>query len=324
MSGALTEFELIARLRSGLGADRADTLVGIGDDAALLQTDGAGLAVAMDTLVAGVHFPTQTDPADLGWKALAVNLSDLAAMGASPQWALLSLTLPTVDADWIDRFVAGWRQLADSVGLQLVGGDSCRGPLSISVTAMGSVGSRRLLRSGAQAGDDLYLSGSVGDAAAGLALCQQRLQGVGAVADQTYLLARLNRPQPRCQLGVVLAGLASAAIDVSDGLIADAGHLLRASGLAATLDLQQLTPSAPLTAVVTDPAKRLHCMLNGGDDYELLFSAAPAMAAQVQQLAEQCATPVRRIGRLHRGESGLLYPGPGQQALSAQGWDHFR
>lgn len=319
----MSEFDLIARLQSALGRGREDCVVGIGDDAAVVNADGTQLASAVDTMVEGVHFLAGTSAADLGWKALAVNLSDLAAMGATPQWALLALSGPQLSADWIDQFTAGWNALAEPHRVQLIGGDTCRGPaLNISVTVIGRLGANALLRSGARVGDDVYLSGSVGDAAAGLALLQEKIPGAGSEAQRQALLMRLHRPRPRCALGIALAAQASAAIDVSDGLLADAGHLLRASGCAATLELDRLSESSALAAVVADDQQRRQFMLNGGDDYELLFCAAPAARDAIANIAAETATPVQRIGRVHEGTAGMLYADG--QPLRAKGWDHFR
>ncbi len=320
----MTEFELIDHLRNRLGLRNPQTQLGIGDDAALLRVNQGSIAAAVDTLVAGVHFPAGTAAADLGWKSLAVNLSDLAAMAATPRWALLALTVPEVDKSWIDDFADGWAALACTNGIELIGGDTTRGPLTISVTVLGEVDGQPLLRSAANAGDDLYVSGNLGEAAAGLALLQQRLNASGSATDRAQLVARLNRPQPRCGLGLALGLHASAAIDVSDGLLSDAAHLLRASGLAATLDLGQLQPSPALAAVIADPNAQQHCMLNGGDDYELLFTAPPGSAADIARVAADTGTKVCRIGRVHQGTPGLIYAAGSDQPLVAQGWDHFR
>ena len=319
----MTEFELIRQLAEGLDDRRDDTLVGIGDDAAIVRPGEGDLVTAVDSMVEGVHFFPDCDPADLGWKALAVNLSDLAAMGAQPRWALLALTLPQVDQQWLRRFVTGWRELAQTVGLQLIGGDTCRGPRAVSVTVIGSVLSGRLLRSGARIGDDLYVSGYLGDAAAGLALLEQRLAQRAREAERCHLISRLHRPQPRTATGLFLADHASAAIDVSDGLLADLGHLLRASGAAATIDLDALPVSDPLKTVVPDDATRERLILNGGDDYELLFCAAPNQRAVIASHAEISSVPLTRIGRVHAGEPGLVRAEGRSQPLLAQGWDHF-
>ena len=218
----VAEFDLIARIRAR-AATRGDVILGIGDDAALLQPPaGMQLVVAMDTLNSGVHFPPETAAADIGWKALAVNLSDLAAMGAQPAWCTLSLSLPDADAGFVDGFVDGFLELAERHGVALVGGDTTRGPLSVCVTVHGFVEpGTALRRAGARAGDEIWISGTVGDAAAALA---QWRAGRGADA---ALRSRLDRPIPRVALGRALRGIASSCIDVSDGLAADLGHICR-------------------------------------------------------------------------------------------------
>src|SRR6185503_11515595 len=227
---SLSEFELIDRYFRGCGAKRADVHLGIGDDAALLECPaGAQLVAAVDTLVAGVHFPHDSPPASVGHRALAVNLSDLAAMGARPAWALLALTLPRADESWLSEFAAGMAALARAHDIALVGGDTTSGPLCITVQALGHVPrSAALLRSGGGAGDALFVSGTPGDAAAGLAIEQGRLAAAGAAA--AHLRERFLYPAPRVALGERLRGYASACIDVSDGLLGDAGKLARASG----------------------------------------------------------------------------------------------
>ena len=262
-----SEFDIIARYFKRQRPERDDVLLGIGDDAALLQVPaGQQLVVAVDTLVAGRHFPEQTSAADIGYKALAVNLSDLAAMGATPAWATLSLTLPAVDGSLVTGICRWIFCLADEYSVALVGGDTTRGPLSVTVQVHGFIEpGKALRRDAANPGDAVFVSGVPGEAACAL---KQVLQGE-TPADT--LLQRLNRPQPRVSLGQSLVGLASAAIDVSDGLLADLGHLLSASGCGATLWPDQLPSSPALQAL---PAGQvLDCQLNGGDDYELCFTA---------------------------------------------------
>jgi thiamine-monophosphate kinase len=291
------EFELIERIRRR-AAGRGDVVLGIGDDAALLlPPPGMLLAVATDTLNIDVHFPGETAAADIGWKALAVNLSDLAAMGAQPAWATLSLSLPHADVAWVDAFLDGFLELAARHGLALVGGDTTRGPLSVCVTVHGFVAPEAALRrAGARAGDDVWVTGSLGDAAA--ALVQWR---AGGAADAP-LRARLDRPVPRVDAGLGLAaGIASAAIDISDGLLADLGHVCDASGVGAEIDLGALPASVALSSRFDAEARRA-VQATGGDDYELCFTAAPAQREAIAALAARSATPMTRVGRIVAGD----------------------
>lgn len=315
----MAEFDLIARIQAR-AARRDDVVLGIGDDAALLRMPpDALLVVATDTLNADVHFPEDTRPDALGWKALAVNLSDLAAMGAAPAWCTLSLSLPEGDALWVERFLDGFLALARQHDVALVGGDTTRGPLSVCVTVHGFVAEgRALTRAGARPGDDLWISGTLGDAAA--ALSQWRAGG----ACEPSLRERLDRPTPRLALGRALAGVASACIDVSDGLLADAGHLCASSGVGAELELAALPASAALATLFTDETRHL-LQAGGGDDYELCFSAAPAQRDAVLQAAHEAATAVAHIGRIVAGMGvrALLADG-GAWTPPRHGYEHFR
>jgi thiamine-monophosphate kinase len=294
----------------------------VGDDCALLAPPpGQTLAVSTDMLVEGRHFFAGADPEKLGHKALAVNLSDLAAMGAKPMAFTLALSLPSANEDWLAGFARGLFALADAQGIRLIGGDTTRGPLNLCITVMGSVPEDQALRrDAAKAGDDLWVSGTLGDARLALAV----LQGKSALPDQLMALAeeRLHRPTPRCALGMALRGIANAAIDVSDGLLGDLGHLLARSQLGADIDAASL-PAGP--ALAQQPAdKRTDYMLNGGDDYELCFTAPPEQRDAVLSAAASGNTLVTRIGRLK--------PGTGIQILDAAGkalpftshsFDHF-
>lgn len=311
----MAEFDLIERIRQRAGAPRPDVVLGIGDDGALLRCAAdAELVAVTDTLVEGVHFPVDTDPADIGWKALAVNLSDLAAMGATPAWTLLNLTAPAADTDFIDALMAGFHALAQVHQLALVGGDTCRGPLAVSVTALGFVPTgQALTRAGARVGDGVYVTGSLGDAAAALDALQSTAD---AAVVAPALLARLARPTPRLAAGQRLRGIAHAAIDVSDGLLADLGHVARASGVAIDIDAEALPLSVALRAIATVPAAR-DFALAGGDDYELAFTA-PADAVLP---ALDC--PVTRIGRVVAG-SGVRALADGRTVIPARrAWEHF-
>lgn len=317
------EFDLIARI-AARSRSRPDVLLGIGDDAALLASPplGEALCVCVDTLNAGVHFPLETAPFDIGWKALAVNLSDLAAMGATPRWATLALSLPDSDPAFVDALIEGLLSLAEQHEVALVGGDTTRGPLSLSVQAIGSVApARALRRDGARAGDALYVSGTLGDAAAGLALVQGRL----AVADPgsaASLRARLDRPTPRVALGLELAGVARAGIDVSDGLLADLGHVLEASGVGAVIDLDALPASLELRALLTRAEQRWPLQLAGGDDYELVVSGD---AERIEALPAFARGELTRIGRI-TVQPGIAFVRAGEScdyAPPTRGYQHF-
>lgn len=291
MSG---EFDLVERIRARAGA-RSDVVLGIGDDAALLAPPpGMQLAVATDTLNIGVHFPADTAAYDIGWKALAVNLSDLAAMGAMPAWCSLSLSMPQADEIWLDAFINGFTTLAAMHDVALIGGDTTRGPLSICVSVIGFVEpGHALRRDGAKAGDDIWVSGALGDAAAALLLWQ-----AGKEIPQT-LRERLDRPTPRVALGRALAGIAHACIDVSDGLLADIGHVCAASGVGAEIDVDALPASPALIALAgPDAESRRRWQATGGDDYELCFTAPVDAAAWVIEAASQAGIVVTRIGRI--------------------------
>jgi len=317
------EFSLIDRITRRASTPRAanDVILGIGDDAALLlPPPGCALAVTSDMLNVGIHFPADTAAADVGWKALAVNLSDLAAMGAMPVWCTLALSLPEADAGWLDGFLDGFLALAERHALALIGGDTTRGPLSIAVTAHGWVEPHAALRrDGARAGDDVWVTGTLGDAAAALD-CWQR--GVACAAS---LRARLNRPTPRVSAGLALAGLAHACIDVSDGLIADLGHICRASALAAELWLPHL-PASPQLAALADARTRWRWQTSGGDDYELCFTAAPADRDAIMARLTAAGTAATRIGHIHAAATPGVYlldgTGADWQPMRA-GFRHF-
>ena len=310
------EFDLISRIRSR-ARSRADVVLGIGDDAALLQVPpGQQLVVTADTLNAGVHFPETTAPADIGWKALAVNLSDLAAMGARPAWCTLSLSLPHADDAWIDGFLDGFMMLADHHGIALVGGDTTRGPLSISITAMGLVEAGcALRRDAAQVGDDVWVTGTLGDAALALeAVLQER--GVSAALRQ-----RLDRPTPRVAAGQRLSGLVHACIDVSDGVLADQGHVCERSGVGAEIRMADLPCSGEFA---TMPASRRWPLQTGGDDYELCFTASPHHREQIVQALDFTEVPATRVGRIVAGQGVVAFDAEGTPWQPASsGYTHF-
>lgn len=312
-----SEFDLIARIRARAGT-REDVVLGIGDDAALLAVPpGMQLVVTADTLNVGVHFFPDVAPADLGWKALAVNLSDLAAMGARPAWCTLSLSLPQVEPRWIDGFLDGFLELAALHGIALVGGDTTRGPLSVSITAMGHVEAGHALRRDcARVGDDVWVTGTPGDAGAAL---QSLLSGA---AVERGLRARLERPTPRVEAGRALLGLASACVDVSDGLLADLGHLCARSGVGAQVQLDQLPTSRALARF--KPDVRWAWQVGGGDDYELCFTALPQRADEVQAALDFAGVSGARIGSIVAGEGVLARDASGAPWLPPRaGYDHF-
>ena len=312
----MSEFDLIRRYftRATPGAE-----LGVGDDAALLRTTpGMELAVSSDMLLAGTHFFADTDPFMLGHKALAVNLSDLAAMGARPRWALLSLA----------QFSADFFELADRYGVQLVGGDTTRGPLGLSVTVMGEVPQGAALRrSGAQIGDDVWVSGTLGDAALALA----HLQGKVQLTEDDFAVCahKLHRPEPRVALGQALRGIASSAIDVSDGLLADLGHILESSSLGAQINFAALPVSAAVRRYLEQPLGR-HCALAGGDDYELCCTVPAARRATVEQFARDLDLQLTLIGTIVSRTSDMSGSGCTVQSedgraitLGESGYDHF-
>lgn len=319
------EFDLIRRYFDRKTAPDSAVVLGVGDDCALLQpSPGYQLAVSCDMLVEGRHFFPDVAPDALGHKTLAVNLSDLAAMGARPLGFTLALSLPRADEDWIARFAQGLFALAERSGCPLVGGDTTRGPLNLCVTVFGEVlPGRALRRDQALAGDDIWISGRLGEARLAL---EQRLGTEWAQAvhqlDDMEPAHRLDWPQPRNALGQSLAGVARACIDISDGLAGDLAHILRASAVGAQIHIDQL-PVAP-SLVRLPISQRLDCMVNGGDDYELLFCAAAAQRGVIKDLSAQTATPVTRVGQIVAG-NGLQWLDAQGKALgiTSRGFDHF-
>lgn len=299
--------------------------LGIGDDCALLRTSpGHQLAISTDMLVEGRHFLSTVNPQHLGHKALAVNLSDLAACGARPKAFLLSLAMPRVDRLWLEGFSEGFFRLARQHDCELIGGDTTQGPLNISITVFGEVPQgMALLRSGARVGDDLYVSGTVGDARLALEAFRGNISLPQAVFEQTR--QRMEAPTPRVKLGMALRGVASAAADISDGLLGDLGHILRASGVGARIDLlaaESLLGCRMLWDCPTDLAHT--CVLSGGDDYELVFTAPVHTRAQVAAAATQSQTTVSRIGTIQAAAGIAVYDASGQP-LTRQftSFDHF-
>lgn len=312
----MSEFDLIKRYFT---RPAPSAMLGVGDDAALLRvSEGKALAVSTDMLVCGTHFFSDVDPFFLGHKTLAVNLSDMAAMGAVPRWATLALSLPNADEVWLEKFSAGFFALADMHGVELVGGDTTRGPLNLSVTIMGEVDAALALRrSGAKAGDEIWVSGKLGDAALALAHLKGRI--VLSEDEFSACASALHQPVPRVALGQALLGIASSAIDISDGLLADLGHILAASNVGAELDLKSIPASATLQNYPDEMIGR-QCMLAGGDDYELCFTAPVSHHADVLAIG----MPLTCIGRIVAGKGCIVHDGAGSLVPEIGGYDHFR
>ncbi len=323
------EFDLIARYfqrpqRPYTGAVR----LGVGDDCALLQpAPGTQLAISSDMLVEGRHFFADVDPATLGHKALAVNLSDLAACGARPLAFTLALSLPQANETWLAAFARGLFALADAHDCQLIGGDTTRGPLNICITIFGEVpvtdgGSQALLRSGARPGDELWVSGTLGDARLALEALQGRRRLPPAVLQATRV--RLEQPTPRVALGLGLRGVASAALDVSDGLLGDLGHILQASGCGACIDTSLTAPLLATQGLALGAEECLRLVLAGGDDYELLFTAPASHAEAVVAAGLASGTPVTRIGRIEAAPGLRLVDASGRPVTGRYAsFDHF-
>lgn len=315
-----SEFDLI---RQYFTRPTRHTPLGVGDDAALIAPNaGMALAVATDMLVAGTHFLPDTDPYQLGWKSLAVNLSDMAAMGALPKWATLAIALPDANEKWIEQFAAGFFACADKYQVDLIGGDTTRGPLTISVQIMGEVNPKQaLLRSGAKAGDEVWVSGKLGDAALALAALQGKL-----TLNENELQAcfpALNTPQPRVELGLLLNIMVHSAIDISDGLLADLGHILEASGVGAEINLQHVPCSDVARERLADIQVQ-QMVLAGGDDYELCFTAPEKNHVEIAKIATLIGVPLTRIGTIS-ASPGFTVRGLNNEILdiTRMGFDHF-
>ena len=308
-----SEFTLINRY---FRRPTSHTVLGVGDDGAIVRpTPGMELVISTDMLVANTHFLADANPEDLGWKTLAVNVSDMAAMGATPRWALLAAALPEATESWIERFATGFFACADAFGVDIIGGDTTKGPRNFCVTIFGEVPpGAALLRSAARSGDEIWVSGQPGRAALGLA----HLQGRHTLSEPALsnCLTALHRPQPRVALGLALRGLATAAIDVSDGLLADLGHILEESQLGASLRITGLP----------DPGIERDCWLAGGDDYELVFTVPAKCHSEVPILADRLSLALTCIGVTDNNEPGTLVvmDGGGRQIeVGQRGYDHF-
>jgi len=315
-----SEFEIIRRFFT---YPAPHAVLGVGDDAALVKiAKGKELVVSTDMLVCGTHFLPGADPYQLGYKALAVNLSDMAAMGATPRWSTLSLALPEADEKWLKPFAKGFMDLARAERVDLIGGDTTRGPLNICVQIMGEVPEGKALRrDGAKVGDEIWVSGRLGDAALALAHLQNRIQ-LGA-QESLVCLNKLHTPAVRVTLGRHLLGLAHSAIDISDGLLADLGHILERSEVAAVIEFTALPRSAVLQKYLKHDVA-LHALLAGGDDYELCFTAPKKNGGRLAKLSRKLKLPLTRIGNIKRGRGLTLLGVAGKRiAWSSKGYDHF-
>lgn len=318
----MAEFDLIARYFTRPAPASVAVGVGVGDDAALFSVRaGHQLAVSADMSVCGTHFFADADPEVIGWKSMAVNISDMAAMGADPRWATLSIALPEIDHDWLQGFSRGLFACADQYGVSLIGGDTTRGPLNIAITIMGEVPTGKALRrDAAQVGDDVWVSGTLGQAALWL---QSRLGTLQLSGDDAHRFAiAMHRPQPRVALGLALRDLAHAALDISDGLLADLGHILHASALGAQLDWQAI-PKPAVAGDALAPAMMTSAVLAGGDDYELCFTAPTHQRERLIALSQTLALPLTRIGVITAAAELSVHDGGKQMHLQQKGYDHF-
>jgi len=311
---SLTEFSIIEKYFHQANKSRRDVVLGVGDDGAVVKVpNGYELVIAMDTLNSGVHFPTNTKPYDIGYKSVAVNLSDLAAMGAEPAWITLSLSMPQAEEKWIKDFSAGVFALLEKYDAQLIGGDTTQGSLSVTVQAHGFVPEGKALqRSGAKPGDAVYVTGSLGGA--GLALSQQNVP--------SPILQKLTHPQPRINVGILLRYIASAAIDISDGLAADLNHILEKSGVGAVVNVEDLPMPAEFKKLDEDQA--LHLALTAGDDYELCFTVPQSNLDALEKIKEKLDCPVTRIGVVTSLNQLQFQYGDGSEyVIAKKGYQHF-
>jgi len=320
-----SEFNIIKKYFTDIGRASDWLVMGIGDDAAIIvPSPSHQLLISIDTLNLGVHFPEQSAAIDIGYKALAVNLSDIAAMGGEPKWFTLSLSLPSIDHAWLKDFCLGLSELARKYNLKLVGGDTTRGPLSITIQIAGETPASDVLkRDGANVGDDIYVTGNLGDAAAGLVLCTQNEDEHSYQID---LIDRLNSPIPRVDVGMALRGIATSCIDISDGLASDLGHILEASGVGAELDQELIPFSTELLVyakqnVITD---YLDLALYGGDDYELCFTVPENQHETIKKIAARTDCKITCIGKII-SESGLyIVEDHDTTEINISGFDHFK
>jgi thiamine-monophosphate kinase len=280
-------------------------------------------AVTVDTLVAGVHFPDGMAADLLGYRLMAVNLSDLAAMSAQPRWCTMALTLPAADEFWLEGFSRGFFDLAERFGVSLIGGDLTRGPLTVTLQLIGRVERERMLtRGGGHVGDDVYVTGTLGDSSAGLTLINEPSAAAASGSAAEALRERFYRPVPRVGAGLALGSLATAAIDVSDGLLADLGHVCRASGCGAAIDVERVPLSAELLSLFP-PQVALAYALSGGDDYELCFTAPPSRAEEIEAALDASGVLARRIGQLVPGQGVVCLRDGESYEPTTRGFRHF-
>lgn len=321
---AITEFALIEKYFHQKTAERKDVALGIGDDCALLNVpDGQQLAITIDTMVENIHFLPSKTPEDLAWKAVAVNLSDLAAMGAEPAWLSLALTLPETNEAWLEAFSKSFFEAADYYGLQLIGGDTTRGPLTVSIQAMGFVPPEKSLkRSGASPGDLICVTGTLGDAGLGLAMATGEHRAKNPL-NQEFLISRFNRPTPRVAAGIALRQMATAAIDLSDGLAGDLQHLMKASNVGVSIELDLLPLSEQLTSECSDE-EAIQYAMSSGDDYELCFTIPEDKVDILRQSFKSTGCDFTVIGRIQGGnEANYTYKGESSQ-IELSGYQHFK
>jgi len=315
-----TEFNLIEKYFT---RTTRQTDLGVGDDAALIRvTDGHQLAISSDMLIAGTHFFADAAPYDVGWKSLAVNISDMAAVGANPKWATLAIALPKTDEAWLSEFSRGFFTCADTFNIDLIGGDTTRGPLNISVTIMGEVPTNKALRrNGAQVGDDIWVSGQLGNAALGLAHLEDKIKLENDALQAN--LDKLHKPAPRATLGLALRNIAHSAIDISDGLLSDLGHILKASNVSAEIQLDAIPCSTYSKTNLSENIIR-QCVLAGGDDYELCFTASQHDREKIQEISNALNLPISHIGNIQAGR-GLIVLDANKKTVSIEktGYDHF-
>ena len=319
----MAEFELIERYCHGIGSDHKETILGVGDDAAVVSIpSGFELAISVDTMVSGVHFFHDVSPAKLAHKLLAVNLSDMAAMGAEAKWATIALTQPNLDETWLSEFMRSTDLYAKRNGVQLIGGDSTQGPLTLTMQIMGLVPQgQSLTRSGAKSGDDVYVSGELGDAALALSLINAGSQDISQV-----LLDKLERPEPQLALGQELLRLASACIDVSDGLLADLKHVANLSGVSIHIELNKL-PVSSLYEAHLKHTGNYDFALAGGDDYQLAFSANQSQRTNLAAVSQRLGVELTRVGKVVTADSPQVLAfmdGQPYRLDGGEGYQHFR